>query len=288
MAESVLPLVAPKADEVAIYRELIKLSEGLVDGHDIDDIVAVDLSIPSQQSWMSLNGEFEKGSILFLHRASLAGGFKLSISSKFQQGKIRNARILIGKTKGSLILQFTGHDGTVVIGDCGPPFFFDARVSVRGNLIIGDGTTIGKATAMVGRSFLSIGRDCLLSSGLSLISAVDHAVINCEGRPLALPQKLSGIRIGDHVWLGYNSHVVGTAKIGDGSIVAAHSVVASEVASNTLVAGNPVKAKKKEVTWSRFAESLDPATKAYLETLAAVNSAASLGIVGAATNEELK
>ena len=53
------------------------------------------------------------------------------------------------------------------------------------------------------------------------------------------------ITIGDDVWIGCNSIILKGVKIGNGSIVAAGSVVTKSVPPFSLVAGNPAKIVKE-------------------------------------------
>lgn len=47
--------------------------------------------------------------------------------------------------------------------------------------------------------------------------------------------------IGNDVWIGQNSTILPGVHIGDGAIIGANSVVASDVAPYTIVAGNPAR-----------------------------------------------
>jgi acetyltransferase-like isoleucine patch superfamily enzyme len=49
------------------------------------------------------------------------------------------------------------------------------------------------------------------------------------------------IKIGANVWIGFDSCVLPGVTIGDGAIVGARSVVTSDVAPHTIVAGNPAR-----------------------------------------------
>ncbi len=51
--------------------------------------------------------------------------------------------------------------------------------------------------------------------------------------------------IGNDVWLGYNVLVMPSVRIGDGAIVAARSVVVSNVPAYSVVGGNPAKIVKQ-------------------------------------------
>ena len=47
--------------------------------------------------------------------------------------------------------------------------------------------------------------------------------------------------VGNDVWIGRNSVILPGIHIGDGAIIAAHSVVTKDVPSYAMVGGNPAK-----------------------------------------------
>ena len=51
--------------------------------------------------------------------------------------------------------------------------------------------------------------------------------------------------IGNDVWIGQNAVLLPGVTIGDGAIIGANSVVGSDVAPYTIVAGNPAKVIRK-------------------------------------------
>ena len=57
--------------------------------------------------------------------------------------------------------------------------------------------------------------------------------------------------IGNDVWIGQNAVILPGVNIGDGAIIGANSVVGSNIAPYTIVAGNPAKVLRK-----RFDEEL--------------------------------
>ncbi len=66
----------------------------------------------------------------------------------------------------------------------------------------------------------------------------------CESRtPAFRPSGPPGrpIRIGKNVWIGFDCCVLPGVNIGDGAVVGARSVVNSDVAPFTVVAGNPAR-----------------------------------------------
>lgn len=56
--------------------------------------------------------------------------------------------------------------------------------------------------------------------------------------------KKAPVMIGDDVWIGCNSIILKGVTIGNGSIVAAGSVVTKDVPANVIVGGNPAKILK--------------------------------------------
>lgn len=59
------------------------------------------------------------------------------------------------------------------------------------------------------------------------------------------------INIGNDVWIGMNCIIMSGVKIGTGSVIAAGSIVSSDIAPYTIVAGNPATSIKK-----RFSEEI--------------------------------
>jgi maltose O-acetyltransferase len=55
----------------------------------------------------------------------------------------------------------------------------------------------------------------------------------------------NSIEIGDGCWIGARSIILGGVRIGEGSVVAAGSVVTRDVPSNVLIAGVPACIKRK-------------------------------------------
>ena len=53
------------------------------------------------------------------------------------------------------------------------------------------------------------------------------------------------ITIGNDVWIGGHSTILPGVTIGDGAVIAAGSVVTTDVPPRSLVAGNPAKVKKE-------------------------------------------
>lgn len=56
------------------------------------------------------------------------------------------------------------------------------------------------------------------------------------------------VKIGENCWIGRNVSIMKGVTIGDNSVVAANSVVTKDVPANCIVAGNPAKVVKTDIT----------------------------------------
>lgn len=113
---------------------------------------------------------------------------------------------------------------------------------------------------------LIIGRFCALATGVRFImNGANHKIDGCSTYPFSifrngwehvepspedLPYKGDTV-VGNDVWIGYRSLIMPGVHIGDGAIVAAGSVVVSDVDPYTIVGGNPARPIRR-----RFAQAV--------------------------------
>ncbi|WP_281637377.1 acyltransferase [Flavobacterium marginilacus] len=108
---------------------------------------------------------------------------------------------------------------------------------------IGNNSFVGHRTLfMGGNSLIKIGNNCDISSNVSLICG-SHEIGDFTRR--AGKGISSDITIGNSVWIGYGSLILGGVTIEDGAIIAAGSVVNKSVPKNTIYGGVPAKEIKK-------------------------------------------
>lgn len=115
-----------------------------------------------------------------------------------------------------------------------------AKFNLTGNLVIGDDTWIGHEVLIVGgNAEVIIGakvdiapRVMIVTGSHELFTESDRAA----GKGYSTP-----IFIGDGVWLGAASVVLGGVTIGRCSMVAASALVNSDVAPGCMVAGVPAR-----------------------------------------------
>jgi acetyltransferase-like isoleucine patch superfamily enzyme len=61
------------------------------------------------------------------------------------------------------------------------------------------------------------------------------------GRPAGLPTEARPVRIGHSAWIGFEACVLPGVTVGEGAVVAARAVVATDVPAYVVVAGNPAR-----------------------------------------------
>lgn len=116
-------------------------------------------------------------------------------------------------------------------------------------LTIGRNCWIGEFTHITCINKITIG-DGLLTGRFVLISDNNHGSSFSEEeqrmRPQDRPLSSKGpITIGNNVWIGDKATILGGVKIGDGSIIAANTVVTKDVPAYSVVAGIPARIIKQ-------------------------------------------
>jgi len=106
---------------------------------------------------------------------------------------------------------------------------------------IGEHTDLNNAVLNTSSGTITIGDYTFFGHGVSILTGT-HDVHELErARQLAIPPDGHDIVIGRGVWVATNAIVVGPCRIGDHAVVAAGSVVRSDVPALTVVAGVPAR-----------------------------------------------
>jgi acetyltransferase-like isoleucine patch superfamily enzyme len=90
---------------------------------------------------------------------------------------------------------------------------------------------------------ISIGNTVAISKDVIIRDSDSHKIIGNKNE-MSQP-----IKIGNHVWIGTRAIILKGVTIGDGSIIAAGSIVTKDVLPKTIVAGIPAKVIRKDVEW---------------------------------------
>lgn len=91
--------------------------------------------------------------------------------------------------------------------------------------------------------YVEIGRNCAISDNVCIQDSDSHFI---EG---GKEKMTAPIIIEDHVWIGKNVTILKGVHIGKGAVVGAGSLVNKDVPPNTLVAGNPAKPIRDNISW---------------------------------------
>ena len=167
------------------------------------------------------------------YKMSQLPNIKISVSAKLDCRKIKlqhNCQLTI--KEGSII------DGTLI--------FEQPEASI----LIGKNTFIG-GSSLISSDLIEIGDDVLIAWGCTIIDHNSHA-LESKDRASDVKNHYMGyknwdnvvkkpIHIGDKAWIGFNTIILKGVTIGEGSIIAAGSVVTKDVPPFTVFGGNPAR-----------------------------------------------
>lgn len=172
-----------------------------------------------------------KKSYFNIHRSS-----KIQVYSKFNINKKwvkndPNKSFLVLKNKATLIIdKFDIYSGS--------------NISVNENAILKLGSGyINYNVNIACFEKIEIGYDVAISENVVIRDSDNHQIISHNH------QMTSPIKIENHVWIGTNVIILKGVTIGEGSIVAAGSVVTKDIPKNSLAAGIPARVIKSNVKW---------------------------------------
>ena len=122
----------------------------------------------------------------------------------------------------------------------------------EGTLRIGEKTVLGRDNTLNCYLELDIGARCLVSDWVYMCD-FDHRTDDIN-----VPIKDQGIvktpvHIGDDVWVGVKASVLRGARVGEGCVLAAHTVVRGEVPAHSVVAGVPGRVVRDRAEASQHA-----------------------------------
>jgi len=138
----------------------------------------------------------------------------------------------------------------------------------QGHITLGDNVLICPGCRFDSASQISIGDNCMFAAGAYVTDAdwhdiYDRTKVVGQTHPVYLEQ---------NVWIGDGATVCKGVTIGENSVIGAGSVVASDIPSNVVAAGNPAKVIKdldqNETLTTRRSIFKDPAgLKAQLDNI---------------------
>ena len=122
-----------------------------------------------------------------------------------------------------------------------------SKVSVRGNLCLGDGFNMTAESTIVCAKEIRFGRDCLLSWDILVMDTDEHPLYNKENERIN-PDK--AILVGDHVWVGCKCVLLKGTQVPNNTVVAAGTLLTSSITGeHQVIGGNPPAVLKNDVRW---------------------------------------
>ncbi|MDE0547320.1 acyltransferase [Microbacterium sp. C7(2022)] len=154
---------------------------------------------------------------------------------------------------GRVAIQFDCDNGVVEISSSVgvPAFIATIRVGQDSTVVIGPNvsTTGSLGISATEGTTVSIGEDCMFAIGVQLRADDGHPIFDvATGHRVNVSRD---IVVGDHVWLGYNSTVLGGVSIGSGAVIGFGSIVTKAVPNNSVAAGNPARIVRRDIAWER-------------------------------------
>ena len=126
----------------------------------------------------------------------------------------------------------------------------DGRISVGKYTYFDERITFGLWQA---EDKIAIGKFCSLAKDITIFGGGEHFTNRVTAFPFVLmfaedrPQRLIDARnkgtttIGHDVWIGFGATIMSGVKIGDGAVIGAKAVVASDVPNYAIAVGNPAR-----------------------------------------------
>ncbi len=112
------------------------------------------------------------------------------------------------------------------------------------NLSLADNVHVGPGCRLDLAGSLTIGARSTLSPGVTILTHADPGASHGSRLVANYPPCTAGVFVGADCWLGANATILCGVKINDLAVVAAGSIVTTEVPAGYVVAGNPARPKK--------------------------------------------
>ena len=127
---------------------------------------------------------------------------------------------------------------------CDIEVFKNATLIIHDDLFNTKGGGPNMGLTLICGNRIEIGEDCRIGRNVTIRDNNGNHYLSSQGYKVSKP-----VIIGKHVWLCEACTIMQGVKIGDGSIIGAHSVVYTNVPPYSLVSGNPAKVIQSDIHW---------------------------------------
>lgn len=225
--------------------------EALKELHDVYVIVFSG----NRRNWNSISGMLDSMQIPYTHVDNIIGTTRISGKELKASGggfycDNQNNRIEFHHDiEENVTVTFLGRDNTIKIGSHVSVEKLDICCGSNAVCTIGEGTEIVETQFFAADGNIEVGKDCLFSSGVVVRNHDAHHIFDKDTRKrINYP---GNIKIGNHVWIGHGAALLGSASVGDNSIVGTMAVTSSSFPREVVIAGNPARIIREHVCWSK-------------------------------------
>lgn len=107
------------------------------------------------------------------------------------------------------------------------------------NLRVGNDSAIGAHTMIDLTGTVEIGSHTAVAPGCMFITHSDPGSRIGSRLCATFPRTIAPIRVGDHVWIGAQTLILGGVEIGDGVVIGAGSLVTKDIPPEVVAYGRP-------------------------------------------------
>lgn len=175
---------------------------------------------------------------------------KSMLNQFFKLMNFRRGHLTLGRCSVVDWFKIGRLNGRVVVGEGS---IVNCRIdfdSPKGLVAIGDRSYLG-ASHLVCHTNIEIGHDVIISWGVTIVDHNSHSLA-WRDRMHDVPRwaigqkcwdnvKVAPVKIADRVWVGFGATILKGVTIGEGSVVAAGSMVTRDVPPYCIVGGNPAR-----------------------------------------------
>lgn len=169
-----------------------------------------------------------------------------------------NTVILGAGTRLGINLAISGDNNHVEVGEACHLHGFVNVLCSNARLSVGARTTMVQGSIQLHEpGEIIFGEDCMISSQVYVSLSDIHPIYDLETGLRINPA--ASVYVGDHVWAGLRCMILKGARVGNGSVIAAGSIVSGETPGAAIIAGAPARILREGVTWRRdFSETVNP------------------------------
>lgn len=215
---------------------------------------------------VQIKGCFDSTCKLMISHDSLdsvkSGKLKIRITNFGKQEIISRFNLTICSTSGFIDI-YVGNDNAEVLLEEETSGAYDLRLWRKSKINIGNKTTLNGIKIICDNSEFICGKDCMFSDDILIQTNDQHGIVDLESGSI-INDNYKAVLLGNHVWLGRKSILIGNLRIGSGAIVGAASIVTKDIPEKVIVVGNPARIVKENYTWSRSPSSLDYFSQTYI------------------------